>query len=158
MPRFLTNDFNYQIVPQCVSKYKGKALALLSRQPMPLQAKEKSKTCRMPVEQSLKPKESAVATAEHLVLCGRAEYSRKLRLQMSFHLTSGNFVSLGGEERTSWRRNQGRIQLTVHFANSLRSSRQSSECRKTKVSLSVITAYQQHGLITSFLTNLTPPL
>lgn len=41
---FLTNDFDYYLGAQCASKYKDRASAPLSRQPLPLQAKAKSKT------------------------------------------------------------------------------------------------------------------
>lgn len=53
---------------------------------------------------NLKPKANAVAMTEHLALPSEAEYSRKLRLQMSFYLTSCNFVSLGGEKGLSYRK------------------------------------------------------
>lgn len=94
------------------------------------------------LSRKLKPKASAVAAAEHLVLCGGAQYSRKLRLQMSIHLTSCNFVSLRGTVEDKLEKKPGENSTDSPSANSARSSRQSSECGKTKASLSVITAYQ----------------
>lgn len=99
------------------------------------------KTCRMPVE--FEPEGHSLWA--HLVLPTRAGYSRKLRLQMSFQLTTYNFSSGSGENV------KGKFNMTVPLESMRSSSRWSSECCKTKASLHVITAYQYPRLITSFL-------
>lgn len=65
--------------------------------------KKKSKTCRMPVE--FEPEGHSLWA--HLVLPTRAGYSRKLRLQMSFHITTYNFFSESGENV------KGKFSMTV---------------------------------------------
>lgn len=102
---------------------------------------KKSKTCRMPVE--FEPEGHSLWA--HLVLPTRAGYSRKLRLQMSFHITTYNFFSGTGENA------KGKFNMTVLCWSARRSSRCSSECCKTKASLHIITDYQYPRLITSFL-------
>lgn len=103
---------------------------------------KKSKTCRMPVE--FEPEGHSLWA--HLVLPTRAGHSRKLRLQMSFHITTYNFFSGSGEktlkENLTWR---------SLWWSTRKGSRWSSECCKTKASLYIITAYQYPRLITSFL-------
>lgn len=64
---------------------------------------KKSKTCRMPVE--FEPEGHSLWA--HLVLPTRAGYSRKLRLQMSFHITTYNFFSGTGENA------KGKFNMTV---------------------------------------------